>query len=92
MEFNEACKIVFGFDISNLEELCHNTKAVCLFKNLSEARELKQALDVLKEKFGWKENFVIYRHGRESSNHRGFSVDTEALAERTLVADLVKVE
>ena len=92
MEFNEACKIVFGFDISNLEELCHNTKAACLFKNISEARELKQALDVFKEKFGWKENFVINRHGRESSNHRGFSVDTETSIEKSLVADLVKVE
>ena len=85
MEFDEAFKTVFGFDILNFKNVYHNTRLGVLFRSLCEARDLKQALNVLKEKFGWKENFVIYRHGG-----RGFSVDTEN--KETDVEDVVKVE
>lgn len=87
MGFDEAFKIVFGFGILNFKDAYDSTRLGCLFNSLCEARELKQSLDVLKEKFGWKENFVIYRHGR-----RGFSVDTEDYDTETYVEDVVKIE
>ena len=72
MEVKKAFEIMFGFDVTNFAEAYENSRMGGIFGSLQNAWELKTACNTLKEEYGWKENFVIYKHG-----NRGFSVDVE---------------
>ena len=72
MEVKKAFEIMFGFDATNFAEAYENSRMIGIFGSLQMARELKTACNTLKEEYGWKENFVIYKHG-----NCGFSVDVE---------------
>lgn len=68
MELNEpkilqAFKAILGFDISNLDEVYNNSFCIGrMTDNLEKAREAKAAYDCLKDNFGWKENFSIFKY------------------------------
>ena len=72
MEVKKAFEIMFGFDATNFAEAYENSRMGGIFGSLQNAWELKTACNTLKEEYGWKENFVIYKHG-----NCGFSVDVE---------------
>ena len=72
MEVKKAFEIMFGFDATNFAEAYENSRMIGIFGSLQTARELKTACNTLKEEYGWKENFVISKHGI-----CGFSVDVE---------------
>ena len=72
MEVKKAFEIMFGFDATNFAEAYENSRMGRIFESLQNAWELKTACNTLKEEYGWKENFVIYKHG-----NCGFSVDVE---------------
>ena len=72
MEVKKAFEIMFGFDATNFAEAYENSRMGGIFESLQNALELKTACNTLKEEYGWKENFVICKHG-----NRGFSVDVE---------------
>lgn len=72
MEVKKAFEIMFGFDATNFAEAYENSRMGRIFESLQNAWELKTACNTLKEEYGWKENFVIYKHGK-----CGFSVDVE---------------
>lgn len=72
MEIKKAFEIMFGFDATNFAEAYENSRMGGMFESLQNARELKTACNTLKEEYGWKENFVIYKHG-----NCGFSVSVE---------------
>jgi hypothetical protein len=62
MEVKEAFTTMFGFDLFDFEEAYANSYMGSLFDSLEEARKMKSAYECLKEKFGWKENFSIYKY------------------------------
>jgi hypothetical protein len=63
-EFKDAFKTMFGFDIFDFEEAYEKTEGIgTILHSLKEAREVKAAYEYLKEKFGWKENFSIFKYG-----------------------------
>ena len=72
MKKKKAFEIMFGFDATNFAEAYENSRMGRIFESLQNAWELKTACNTLKEEYGWKENFVIYKHG-----NCGFSVDVE---------------
>ena len=72
MEVKKAFEIMFGFDVTNFTEAYENSRMIGIFGSLQTALELKTACDTLKAEYGWKEKFVIYKHG-----NCGFSVDVE---------------
>lgn len=72
MEVKKAFEIMFGFDVTDFAEVYENSRMWMIFGSLQNALELKTACNTLKEEYGWKENFVIYKHG-----NCGFSVDVE---------------
>ena len=62
MDIKKAFEIVFGFNILNFKEAYENSCVGSLLNSLEEAREMKSAYECLKEKFGWKVNFSIYKY------------------------------
>lgn len=64
MEFKEAFITMFGFNLLDFEEAYANSCMGSMFDSLEEARKMKSAYECLKEKFGWKENFSIYKYPR----------------------------
>lgn len=62
MEFKEAFKFTFGFDIFDSSDVYKKSNIGVLFDSLEKAKEQKEALDFLKEKFGWKDNFSVYKY------------------------------
>lgn len=72
MEVKKAFEIMFGFDVTDFAEVYENSRMWMIFGSLQNALELKTACNTLKEEYGWKENFAIYKHG-----NYGFSVDVE---------------
>lgn len=62
MDFNEAFKVMFGFDISNFDEAYKESRLGGILGNLEEARELKASYEFMKAKFDWKMDFSIYRY------------------------------
>lgn len=62
MEVKEAFTTMFGFDLFDFDEAYENSCMGSMFDSLEEARKMKSAYECLKEKFGWKENFSIYKY------------------------------
>lgn len=61
--FRDAFKTIFGFDIYDFNEGYEKAEQIGIMLNsLEKAREVKAAYEYLKEKFGWKENFAIYKY------------------------------
>lgn len=61
--FRDAFKTIFGFDIFDFNEGYEKAEQIGVMLNsLEKAREVKAAYEYLKEKFGWKENFSIYKY------------------------------
>lgn len=85
MEFNEAFKIIFGFDISNFDEAYENSCMGSMVDSLEKARDVKAAYEYLKEKFGWKMNFSIYKY----PNSAGYAVENDNIFS---IPDIEKVE
>lgn len=52
MDFNEAFKIMFGFDVSNFDEAYKDSRLGGMLGSLEEARKLKTAYEFMKAKFG----------------------------------------
>lgn len=91
MEFNEALKILIGFDISNLDEVYKNSSCMGrMLDSLEKAREVKAAYDCLKEKFGWKESFSIYKYPNAyGEGVLGYAVENDNIFS---IPDIEKVE
>jgi len=65
MEIKEAFTTMFGFnliDFEDFDEVYENSRMGSMFDSLEEARKMKSAYECLKEKFGWEENFSIYKY------------------------------
>lgn len=91
MEFNEAFAIMFGFDISNLDEVYKNSSCMGrMLDSLEKAREVKVAYDCLKENFGWKESFSIYKYPKAyGESIPGYAVENDCLFS---IPEIEKVE
>lgn len=91
MEFNEALKILIGFDISNLDEVYKNSSCIGrILDSLEKAREVKAAYDCLKEKFGWKADFSIYKYPNAyGEGVLGYAVENDNIFS---IPDIEKVE
>lgn len=96
MELNEpkilqAFKVILGFDISNLDEVCKHSFCVCrMGDSLEKAREAKAAYDCLKENFGWKENFSIFKYPNAfGKGVPGYAVENDCLFS---IPEIEKVE
>ena len=61
-EVKEAFKTLFGFNLADLGDVYDNSCMGSMFKTLKEAREVKKAYETLKDVFGWKEKFSIYKY------------------------------
>ena len=61
MEKIEAFKTLFGFDITDFDSMCTNSCMSSLF-SLEDARKVKKAYEILKQEFGWKQEFSIYKY------------------------------
>ena len=62
MEVMESFETLFGFDFTDFSDVYVNSCMGSMFKTLEEAREVKKAYEILKEAFGWKEEFSIYKY------------------------------
>ena len=70
MDAKEAFKILFGFDLADFDDVFNNSCIGNLCRTLEEAREVKKAYEILKEKFGWEDNISIYKYRND-----GYSVE-----------------
>lgn len=96
MEFDEfkishSIKVLIGFDISNLDEVYKNSSCLGrMLDNLEKAREVKAAYDCLKEKFGWKESFSIFKYPNAyGEGVPGYAVENDCLFS---IPEIEKVE
>ena len=76
-----AFKIILGFDISNLDEVYKQSFCVGrMGDNLEKARKAKAAYDCLKENFGWKESFSIFKYPNAfGKGIPGYAVENDCL-------------
>ena len=57
----EAFKTLFGFDITDFDSMYEYSCMGRLF-SLEDARKVKKAYETLKEDYGWKKEFSIYKY------------------------------
>ena len=70
MDAKEAFKILFDFDLTDFDDVFDNSCIGNLCGTLEEARKVKKAYEILKEKFGWEDNVSIYKYKND-----GYSVE-----------------
>ena len=58
----EAFKTLFGFDITDFDDVFDNSCIGNLCRTLEEAREVKKAYERLNEDFSWNVNLNIYKY------------------------------
>ena len=58
----EAFKTLFGFDITDFDDVFNNSCIGNLCRTLEEAREVKKAYERLNEDFSWNKNLSIYKY------------------------------
>lgn len=58
----EAFKTLFGFDITDFDDMFDNSCIGNLCRTLEEARKVKKAYERLNEDFGWNANLSIYKY------------------------------
>ena len=62
MDTKEAFETLFGFDITDFDDVLDNSCIGNLCGTLEEARKVKKAYERLNENFGWNENLSIYKY------------------------------
>ena len=78
MKVMEAFKTLFGFDHTDFGDVYDNSCMGSML-TLEEAREVKKAYEILKEAFGWKEEFSIYKY-----NNGMYSVEDSSQVDEEL--------
>ena len=58
----EAFKTLFGFDITDFDDVLNNSCIGNLCRTLEEARKVKRAYEKLNEDFSWNRNLSIYKY------------------------------
>lgn len=91
IEFKDAFKTIFGFDIFNFDEVYRKTEQIgVMLDSLEKARELKAAYEFLKEKFNWKSSFSIYKYNNACGEGvPGYAVENDSIFE---IPEIEKVE
>ena len=62
MDAKEAFKILFGFDLTDFDDVFDNSCIGNLCGTLEEAREVRKAYERLNEDFGWNRSLSIYKY------------------------------
>ena len=58
----KAFKTLFGFDITDFDDVFNNSCIGNLYRTLEEARKVKKAYERLNEDFSWNRNLSIYKY------------------------------
>ena len=62
MDAKEAFEILFGFNLTDFDDVFDNSCIGNLCRTLEEARKVKKAYERLNDDFGWNENLSIYKY------------------------------
>ena len=62
MDAKEAFETLFGFDLTDFDDVFDNSYIGNLCRTLEEARKVKKAYERLNEDFSWNINLHIYKY------------------------------
>lgn len=89
-EFKDAFETLFGFDIFDFDAAYENSQIGTMLNSLEKAREVKSAYEFLKQKFGWKDSFSIYKYNDACGKGvPGYAVENDNIFE---IPEIEKVE